>query len=416
MRTLVATLGLGLALTVSAADAQTTISVYPQGTAFPLQLYALAPDSHIPLVTVNGWNVGHRYGWADGSSGVDSLNALLQTFAQNGIEGLPALPSLIILEGVNCISPPHCRTGWEEADIAGWIHALAPNTNISYWDLPEELRYFRPTEWAIVQNYVAWTRSYDPELRPNYMYIPSNYTQLQVQNYVPYLDVIPASAYADRADFPHAWIRWRMEETIRGINLAGATIGRDYLNDQKTPVGIVQLFVGPNGVIPSPEQTYHDFWQLIASGAQGIFVFSYARGQIDVGGALIPNWNLLQQAASQITGPEQLGDMVLYGTTVSDVTFSVLAGPTETDSFTPTGYETPVQFPSIHLFSQQWNGATYIIAVNSTEQDVTAEVSNVPTNSATAEVLFQNRTVPISDGSFGDTFSAWGVNIYKIED
>ena len=405
--TLFALLALGQALTVTPARAQDTVSVYPQGTAFPLQLYALVPDSHIPLVTPNGWNIGHRYGWADGGMGVDTLNALLRTFAQNGIEGLPALPALGIVDDIG-------RTGWGEADIASWIQALAPNTNIAYWDLPEELRYWKPNEWAIVRNYTGWTRGYDPQLRPNYMYIPTHYTKDQVQNYVPYLDIIPASAYADHMHWPHAWVRWRMEETIRGINLAGAPIGNDYLNGQKTPAGIVQLFAFPGEVVPTPEQTYHDFWQLIASGAQGIFVFSYSRGQNDAGGALIPNWNLLQQAASEITGPEQLGNMVLYGTPVSGVTFTVLDGPTQTVSFTPTGYTEPVQFPSIHLFTQQWNGKTYIIAVNSTDQDVTAQTSNVPTTSTSATVLFQTRTVPISDGSFSDAFSPWGVNIYKM--
>jgi hypothetical protein len=264
-----------------------------------------------------------------------------------------------------------------------------------------------------VQNYSALTRTYDPQLRPNYMYIPTHYTKDQVKNYVPYLDIVPASAYADRAGWPHAWVRWRMEETIRGINVAGAPIGNDYLNGQETPVGIVQLFVGPNAIVPTPAQTYHDFWQLVASGAQGIFVFSYLHRN-DAGGVLIPNWNLLQEAASQMTGPEQLGNMVLYGTPTSGVIFSVLAGPTQTVSFTPTGYTTPVQFPSIHLFAQ-WNGNTYIIAVNSTDQDVTVQISNVPTTPTSATVLFQGRTIPISGHSFSDTFSAWGVNIYKVE-
>jgi len=49
------------------------------------------------------------------------------------------------------------------------------------------------------------------------MYIPSHYTETQVQFYVPYLDIIPASAYADYAGQPHAWVRWRMEETISAI-------------------------------------------------------------------------------------------------------------------------------------------------------------------------------------------------------
>jgi hypothetical protein len=396
-----------LALAAPPARAQDKVSVYPLGSSFPLQLYALAPDSHIPLVAPNGWNVGHRYGWAQGGD-LDRLNALLQTFARNGLDGLPALPARGIIDDTG-------RTGWEETDIDNWIQALAPNANIAYWDLPEELRYWKPNEWAIVQNYTAWTRAQDPQLRPNYMYIPTHYTAEQVHNYVPYLDIVPASAYADHMGWPHAWVRWRMEETIRGISLADRIIGSDYLNGQKTPVGIVQLFAFPGEIVPTPEQTYHDFWQLIASGAQGIFVFSYARGQTDAGGALIANWNLLQQAASQITGPEQLGDMVLFGTAVSGVTSSVLDGPDQTVAFIPTGYTEPVQFPSIHLYTQQWNGNTYIIAINSTDQDVLARIANLPTSSTSATVLFQSRTVPIDDGSFSDAFSPWGVNIYRME-
>ncbi len=315
--------------TVSSANVQTSDSVYPHGTAFPLQLYELQPDSEIPFVTPNGWNIGQRYGWADGGGGVDALNQLMQLFSQNGIHGLPALPAIITVEGSACTSPPHCRSGWREADLADWIVALAPNTNVAYWDLPEELRYFRPAEFAIVQNYSTWTRAYDPQLRPNFMYIPPHYTQEQVRNYVRYLDVVSATAYADHLGFPHAWVRWRMEETIRGINLDGASIGADYLNGQKTPIGIVQLFKLADAAIPTPEQTYHDFWQLIASGAQGIFVFSYFHRNDDRG-ILLPNWSRLQEAASQITGPEQLGSMVLYGTPLTGLSFDILDGPTQT--------------------------------------------------------------------------------------
>src|SRR6266852_5613491 len=103
------------ALTVSPARAQDSVSVYPQGTAFPLELYALGPDSDIPLVALSGWNIGHRYGWAQGGGGgVDTLDALLRTFAQNGLDGLPALPAVGIVDDTG-------RTGWVEADIAGWL-------------------------------------------------------------------------------------------------------------------------------------------------------------------------------------------------------------------------------------------------------------------------------------------------------
>jgi len=392
----------------AAADGQPQ-SVYPQGSGFPLEVYSLQPDADVPGVAANGWNIGHRYGWnevSDPSAGEDSLNALIETLSQNGMQVLPHLPAYHDTTlGV--------WTEWAQNDMANWIAAIAPNTNIAYWDLPEEQRYWKPSEFQIVQDYTAWTRVYDPQQRPNYMYIPTHYTQDQVSNYVPYLDVVPASAYADFAGQPHAWVRWRMEETVRGIQLAGATIGPDYLNGQKTPVGVVQLFVGTNGNIPSADQTYHDFWQLIASGAQGMFVFSYFHRN-DQHGALVPNWNALQLAASEITGSE-LGSVILYGQPLNGVTASVLSGPSQTVSFIPVGYSTPVQFPSIHLMAGQWNGNNYIVAVNSTDQPVTASVSNLPvTSAASATVMFESRTVTISGTAFTDSFPAWGVHIYSI--
>src|SRR5215471_13835077 len=79
----------------SLAGAQTA-SVYPQGTAFPLELYSLQPSSDIPSIVANGWNLGHQYGWnqvSDLPAGESSLNSLMHTFATNGIEGLPHLPA-----------------------------------------------------------------------------------------------------------------------------------------------------------------------------------------------------------------------------------------------------------------------------------------------------------------------------------
>ncbi len=399
--------GLSIAATATALGH----GVYPRGNAFPLQLYSLQPDADVPGVAANGWNIGHRYGWAQVSNpvaGESSLNALMQTFAQSDMQGLPHLPDYRNKDRKGAVY----YTEWARADMANWIQAIAPNRNIAYWDLPEEQRYWKPSELQIVKDYSAWTRANDPLQRPNYMYIPWNYTAAQVSHYVPYLDIVPASAYAEEARQPHAWVRWRMEETIRGIQQAGATIGRDYLHGQKTPVGIIELDRSKWGTAPTPAETNHDFWQLIASGAKGIFVFSYFHRNDDKG-ALIPNWNLLQQDAAEVAGSE-LGHVILKGTPVTGVTTSVLSGPSQTVSFTPPGYTTSFQFPSIHLMVQQWHRSTYIIAVNSTDQPVTARLSNLPTSSGSAKVMFESRIVPFSGGNFADTFPAWGVHIYKL--
>src|SRR5262249_15698843 len=100
---------------------------------------------------------------------------------------------------------------------------------------------------------------------------------------------------------------------------------------------------------------------------------------------------------------------------VTGVAATVLSGPQQTVAFTPAGYTTAVQFPSIHVFCQQWNGSNYLIAVNSTDQRVTASFVNLPpAGSGSATVLFESRTVPLNQGSFADSFPAWGVHIYRF--
>src|SRR5260370_16950590 len=79
-----------LPLLVFTAGAQ-TVSVYPQGAVFPLELYSLQPTSDTPLVTPNGWNIGHQYGWnhvTDPPTEESSLNTLIPSFPLNRIRPL----------------------------------------------------------------------------------------------------------------------------------------------------------------------------------------------------------------------------------------------------------------------------------------------------------------------------------------
>ena len=81
--------------------------------------------------------------------------------------------------------------------------------------------------------------------------------------------------------------------------------------------------------MPTPSQTYHDFWSAIASGARGISVFAYWHALHD-DPSLTNNLQQLNLAASQITGSEKLGNVVLYGTRNTNVTFSVISRPSQT--------------------------------------------------------------------------------------
>src|SRR5260370_26517701 len=141
-----------------------------------------------------------------------------------------------------------------------------------------------------------------------------------------------------------------------------------------------------------------------ASGAKGILVYSHYHAS-DQNGMLLPNLQVLGQAAGQLNAGDNSSSLamaILNGQPVSGVTASVTSGPAQTVSFTPTGTTTPVQYPSIHVWAQQFSNRTYLIAVNSTDQSVSAQVAGLPVASGTAKAPAESRSLPISGGAFRD--------------
>jgi Leucine-rich repeat (LRR) protein len=218
---------------------------------------------------------------------------------------------------------------------------------------------------------------------------------------------------------PHAWVRYVVQEAgLKGIAMAGATAGNNYLSGQKTPVAVLccaEIIYNVTNfpTIPTSSQTYHDVWSAIASGARGISVFAYWHALHD-DPSLVTNLQQLNLAASQISGPEKIGDVVLYGIPNTNVTFTVTAGPLQTVAFQPPSESSLIQYPSLNVLSLSWSTNVYVIAVNSTDRIVSAILTNLPWSAASATLPFEFREVNVTEGSFIDTFAPWGVHIYKL--
>ncbi len=389
-RSLLAVFGIVIALFVfSATNAQVPAQdVYPQGKQFPLGLYSIHEAEEMQRVRQSGWNMAQTYHFNP---------SFLNTVAEGKMLSLAKLAGEI--------------EPLPENQVANAIASVANNTQVAWWEFPEEQRHWRDGEMAIVTNYAKWTRKYDSQKRPNYMYIPGHYAAENVQQYIPHLDIIPASVYTKYMDMPHSWVRWRMESTLKGIERAQAKIGPDYLNGEKTPVAVLELFHEPGDEVITPQGAYHDFWQSIVSGARGILVFSYFHKRDH------PNlesvWQTYNKAAAQITGLEKLGSAILYGKRPNNVNFEIVSGPARTEEFMSYGMEQPLSYPSIDLLTINWNKHTYIFAVNSANQPVSARLTGLP-NTTEATVLFENRTVPVSNGVLNTDFQPLGVHIFKV--
>lgn len=373
-----------------------TEGIYPQGKRFPLGLYASNGGGG---VTASGFNVCHTY------TQTPVTWEFVNECRNNGVLTHGRLKALgNQSNGYSAVGPAEFRWTMKR------LHIAAPG--IAWWDLPEEMRYWYPSEMNIVKTYSIWTRRYDPLKRPNYMYIPSHYDTADVRRYVPYLDIVPASCYTTWADQPHAWVRWRMESTVDAIRLEQKNIGPNYLAGEKTPVAVLELFDTENPVRRlSAAGSYHDFWSAVASGAHGIFIYSYFYRNLNPDTQAA--WGSLQTAASRLTANnEELGQMILRGTQNQNVSFTILSGPPRTPSFTPHGAPAAMDFPSINILAKEWNGYFYLIAVNSATEPIRARIAGLPNGQAT--VMFESRSVNVSGGAFSDSFDALGVRIYKL--
>lgn len=375
---------------------------YPQGRVFPLLMYEITP-AYTNLAAC-GWNIMQEYGLNTNSD----VNTFLQELLSSNLAG----PAIIPDSGS---SDPY--TEWPQAAVQSWVESIAVNTNLAWWYLPEQMEPFYPSETNLLHDYTDWTRLYDPARRPTYEYTENSVNDSTMKGIIPYADVIGVSCYCEDMGMPHAWVRYKLQQAgLGGAALAGAVVGSNYLAGQKTLVAVLSIaqFTNNSPSEPSPAQTYHDVWSAIASGAQGIAVWSCFHALNDDPANLTNNLNELDLAASQLTGPQGVGGMILNGTPNSNVTFKITSGPTNTVSFTPPGESSSFQYPSLNVLSKTWNGFVYIIAVNSTSSNVTAAISNIPSLAASASLPFESRSVGMTNGSFSDSFAAWGTHIYKM--
>lgn len=381
------------------------IMPWPQGTAFPLMMYEVSAGEAANLKPY-GWNILQSYGL----NTTNDINGFLQSLLTNGVAGVADIPAT----GTN-----HPYVGWQQGEVMGWVQNLAANPNLAWWSLPEEMRPFEVSELQLLGDYTAWTRAYDPQQRPTYEYTPNGRSATSISQLAPSVDVIGVGCYCEYIGMPHAWVRYVVQEVgLRAIAMAGKTVGNNHLAGQKTPVAVLYCAQIANGntnppTMPTPSQTYHDVWSAIASGARGISVFSYWHALRD-DPSLVTNLQQLNLAASQITGPERIGDVVLYGTENTDATFTILSGPTQTVTFQPPGESALFQYPSLNILCRTWSGSLFVIGVNSTDQPVTAIISNVPSVTASAVLPFESRTVTVTNGSFTDSFPPWGVHVYRL--
>ena len=397
---------------VAVAGAPPGEKPYPLGRAFPLGLYSIARPADMQAARRSGWNIAQSYGFKP---------EFLQKCADGGMLAIANIGS-DKGKGDN-------RQGWPEAKVRDAIAAMADSDRVFFWSIPEELRYWRKPEMAILRDYPAWVRKYDPARRPTYMYLPNHYGAEAIAKYVPHLDIICAGTYTTNGGHPHAWVRWRMEAILNAITQAGCQVGGDYPKGEKIPMAVLELY-RPAGKakadvvqretwpertrVMTPEGAYHDFWQSIACGARGILIYSYwhIRDHADLPAC----WEMYCKAAAELTGPGNLDQLALYGKSIPGIKAEVVGGVVRTVEFVVGKDKPPVRYSAVNLRGMELDGRRVLIVVNSAESLVQCKITGLPEGTARARRLFAEGAYPVAEGALSLDLGPLGVCILELED
>ena len=372
--------------------------LYPYGNKFPLGLYSL----HTDLDSANhyGWNNGHRYGYM-----IDDIRFLATP-----------MPDFYFEECKSNNLHSFARLSWTDSLELKWsisnqitineIIQQAKHTNISWWDIPEELRYWKNSEYSILKNYPQLIRKHDTKKRPSYMYIPGYYTKEAIKNYVPFLDILPASCYTNYHDKAHVYVRWSIEKTKDAILDDGYKLGKDYLKNEKTVIAILELF--EQGNVLTKEGTWHDFWLAIACDVKGVQVFSHFYRNSS--STLKESWRALNEA-NKVFKKNKLGEIILYGENL-ELKQKIINGP----STSPILHiqDKSYSLPSLKILAKKHQDTTYVIAVNSSNESIIYQLQDIPPLVIKSKNLISGKINNVNNQLITDTLTSLGVSIFKF--
>lgn len=366
--------------------ARAAVGIVPDGEAFAMGMYEVQNQDWFAPVAAGKFNLVQSYGTG--------------AYTQEQWQDWAAAAGMLTMT----------RPGWNWADP--WemssdetLAALAARPEIGWWEIPEN-----PVEddsYADeVASVVALIREYDD--RPTQMYFWTSTTAEQIATYVPDVDVISPGTYPEHACQPQPWIRWRISSALDAVTLAG------YTAVERPVVGTADLYGQPEASCPELvaelEQVRMNPLAMIAAGAQGVVYFAwwYAENDLDAG------WGESAQATGNlIMGESGLGYAAIHGEPRGDLDVTVTSGPTESEAFTPAQTTTEVQYGSIHAAAWDYAGTRFVVAVNYTEEAVTAQIAGFPSVTTAVEVVGEDRALSATGGVVEETFAGWGAHVYR---
>jgi uncharacterized repeat protein (TIGR01451 family) len=282
---------------------------------------------------------------------------------------------------------------WTEAEWATFISTLSTHDNLVAWYLPDEI-----DDYEAAANLYEWVQMYDPLDRPVYAN-PGSFAQSDIDQFPAFADFLWAAGYPDLRGEPQALTTHMMKmdaNACRGTDTRWSTIVQFFDNHHFPQHGAVGH--------PTPHELRSNSYQAIIGGGKGLWYFNYEMGR---GDGLDGLWDEMITIADEIIGSGGLDEVILAPDVPQGIERRIVSGPAQSPP-------TQGRFYNSIQFLQKWRqgDGTYLFAVNIAEDAVEVEFDNLWAETDAVEVLFEDRTIPIIDDAFSDTFAQDDVHIY----
>jgi hypothetical protein len=221
-------------------------------------------------------------------------------------------------------------------------------------------------------------RSNDPNNRPIMMYEPNHRRGDQLVTTGKHLDLITKGSYSNYVGMKsnRSWLSWSFEQINAAAKVTGGTpIAVLWMaRDQKSAAEISAI----------PRWVRHDVYLSLISGAKGIIIFSAHNKRAGFRQHFEEFFAAYSQAATELNGSQQLGQVFLHGEPQQDVVLGHVAGPeTQTFSYRDTDHT----YPSVRHLHNKHNDKHYLFIVNSANSPVSVSLTGIP-SATTIQNLF----------------------------
>jgi hypothetical protein len=149
----------------------------------------------------------------------------------------------------------------------------------------------------------------------------------------------------------------------------------------------------------TPHQVKCEVWMSLIHGSMGLIYF-------------VHEWQPRFNESALLSDPEMISAVTAINHQITELA-PVLNSPTieKAASVTSSNEAVPVA-----IMSKKHNGVTYLFAVAMRVDKTTATFTLRNAGSIkTVEVIGENRTIPVKDGVFKDSFETWDVHLYRTK-